>query len=494
MVTDAQVRLLRQKRMESKTMEAAAAAAAMSVRSAQKWQGGPLPSERRRPRHWRTWPDAFAEVWDTEVVPLLRSDEKGVLQAGTLLEVLDEKHPGQFGISQLRTLQRKLRDWRALHGPEKEVFFPQKHPPGREAQMDFTHATELGVTIRGALLEHLLFEFVLSFSGWTWSEVAFGETFEALSAGVQGAVWELGGSPAVARTDNLSAATHELRLSGGRAFNRRWKALLDHYEMTPTRINPGESHEDGVVEQKHNRTKSALAQALVLRGSSDFESLSAYQAFLREVIAAGNRRVAEKLAAERPHLRPLPLAPVASYTKFAARVARWSTVGFAGRHYSVPSRLIGHVVEARQYPDTVEVYYRGQLVETMPRIRGEGGARIDYRHVIWSLVRKPGAFARYRYREELFPSLTFRRAYDQLRAARGDRADVEYVRILHLAASTMEATVEKALDDLLARGAAFDYDAVRALASPERPAVPEVKIQQPDLGAYDRLLVAGGGL
>jgi hypothetical protein len=185
---------------------------------------------------------------------------------------------------------------------------------------------------------------------------------------------------------------------------------------------------------------------------------------------------------------------VANYTKFLARVARWSTARVAGRHYSVPSRLIGHVVDARQYPDTVEVYYRGQLVETMPRIRGEGGARIDYRHVIWSLVRKPGAFARYRYREELFPSLTFRRAYDQLRAARGDRADVEYVRILHLAASTMEATVEKALDDLLARGAAFDYDAVRALASPERPAVPEVKIQQPDLGAYDRLLVAGGGL
>ncbi len=273
MVTDAQVRLLRQKRMESKTMEAAAAAAAMSVRSAQKWQGGPLPSERKRPRHWRTWPDAFAEVWDTEVVPLLRSDEKGVLQAGTLLEVLDEKHPGQFGIGQLRTLQRRMRDWRALHGPEKEVFFPQEHPPGREAQMDFTHATDLGVTIRGALLEHLLFEFVLSFSGWTWAEVAFGETFEALAAGVQSAVWELGGSPAVARTDNLSAATHELRLSGGRAFNRRWKALLDHYQMTPTRINPGKSHEDGVVEQKHNRSKSALAQALVLRGSSDFESL-----------------------------------------------------------------------------------------------------------------------------------------------------------------------------------------------------------------------------
>lgn len=494
MVTDEQVRLLRQKRMERKTMEAGAAAAAMCVRSAQKWQSGPLPSERRRPREWRTWPDAFAEVWDTELVPLLRADKEGVLQAGTLLDVLEQKHPGKFGVAQIRTLQRRMRDWRALHGPEKEVFFPQEHPPGREAQMDFTHATDLGVTIGGVLLEHLLFELVLSFSGWTWSEVAFGETFEALSVGVQNAVWDLGGSPAVARTDNMSAATHELRLTGGRAFNRRWKALLDHYEMTPTRINPGKSHEDGVVEQKHNRTKRALAQALVLRGSTEFDSLSAYQAFVREVVAAGNRRVAEKVAAERPHLRPLPPSRVPSYTKFLVRVARWSTICVAGRHYSVASRLIGHVVEARQYPDTVEVYYRGQLAETMDRIRGEGGAHIDYRHVIWSLVRKPGAFARYRYREELFPTLTFRHAYDRLRSTRGDGADVEYVRILHLAASTMETTVEKALNELLARDAAFDYDAVRALANPERPAIPEVKIADPDLGVYDRLLAAGGGL
>jgi hypothetical protein len=183
---------------------------------------------------------------------------------------------------------------------------------------------------------------------------------------------------------------------------------------------------------------------------------------------------------------------VATYTKFLPRVARWSTVRVASRHYSVPSRLIGHVVEARQHPDTVEIYYRGQLVETMPRVRGEGGARIDYRHVVWSLVRKPGAFARYRYREELFPTVTFRRAYDVLRSSRGDRADVEYVRILHLAASTMQTTVEKALEELLGRGGAFDYDAVRALARPEQATIPDIRIPPPDLGVYDRLLAAGG--
>jgi len=183
-------------------------------------------------------------------------------------------------------------------------------------------------------------------------------------------------------------------------------------------------------------------------------------------------------------------APVPDYSTYAARVRRWSTVRVGGRTYSVPSRLIGHLVEIRQHPDVVEVLYRGRTVETMPRLRGDCDARIDYRHVIWSLVRKPGAFARYRYREELFPTLTFRRAYDLLRT-RGERADVEYLRILHLAASTMEQQVEAALDALLSDGTPLDFEAVRALVSPAAPVVPHVAIPAPDLFAYDRLLVGG---
>jgi len=386
-------------------------------------------------------------------------------------------------------LQRRLRDWRAIHGPEKEVFFEQVHVPGREAAFDFTHATELGVTVRGTLLVHLLFEFVLSFSGWTRVSLAYAETFEALVAGLQGALWDLGGAPEVVRSDNLSAATHELRLTGGRELTKRFQAILDHYGLRSTRISPGESHENGVVEQRHFRTKQAIAEALVVRGTRDFDSTKAYSAFVRDVIDRGhNRKVADALAMERATLRPLPSAPVPSYTTYRSRVRRWSTIRVGGRTYSVPSRLIGHEVEVRQHPDVVEVHYRGRLVETMPRVRGEGAARIDYRHVIWSLVRKPGAFAGYRYREELFPTLVFRRAYDVLRAARGDRADVEYVRTLHLAASTLEADVERALATLLERAEPFDYAAVKALASSEQPTVPAVAIPAVDLGAYDRLL------
>lgn len=494
MVTDAQVRLLRRKLDEGKRQEGAAAVAGMSVRSARRWQRGALPSQARAPRHWRTRKDPFADVWESEVVPLLESDKDGELQATTILEVLEAARPGRFGPAHLRTLQRRIRDWRALYGPDRQVYFEQVHPPGREAAVDFTHATELGVTILGQLLRHLLFLFRLSFSKWTWVDLAFGETYEALVSGVQGAVWDLGGVPHVLRSDNLSAATHELKRSGGRALTRRFNAVLEHYGMESTRIRAGESHENGIVEKAHDLVKSAVAQALVLRGSKDFRSVEAYLSFVREVVErTHNRHVAEHLVEERRFLKPLPTSRVPSYTVHRPTVRRWSTIRVGGRTYSVPSRLIGHEVEVRQHPGLVEVRYHDRVVETMPRLRGEKDHQIDYRHVISSLVRKPGAFARYRFREELFPSLTFRRTYDVLCQHRGQRADVEYVRVLHLAATTMESQVEAALVGLLEAGQPFDYAAVQAAVVPDRPAIPEVRIAPPDLAMYDRL-VAGAGL
>ena len=221
MVSDAQVRLLRQKRMDGKTQAAAAATAGMSLRTARAWDTGPVPSVTKQPRDWRTRPDPFAAVWPAEIEPLLHRDRKGVLEAKLVLAELCKRYPEQFHAGQARTLQRRFRDWRARHGPEPEIFFEQVAVPGREAAIDFTHATELAVTIAGESLPHLLFEFVLRYSGWTWVAVAFGETFEALVAGVQGALWALGGVPAVLRSDNLSAATHELKRSGGRDLTVR---------------------------------------------------------------------------------------------------------------------------------------------------------------------------------------------------------------------------------------------------------------------------------
>jgi len=485
MITDEQVKLLRQKRMNGLKQETAAAVAGMSVRSARKWEKGPLPSEARQPRTWRTREDPFVDVWESDVVPLLEADTKGVLEAPTILEELEARHPGRFSGKELRTLQRRLREWRAVSGPEQEVFFPQEHPPGREGVVDFSHAVKLGVTIAGELLAHLLFAFKLSFSGWCWFQIAFGETYEALVEGLQGALWDLGGVPELVRHDNLSAATHELKRSGGRSLTSRFRDVLDHYGLKSTRINAGEAHENGVAEKGNDLIKRAVAQALVLRGSRDFSSLREYQEFLGGVAGRLNRSILGKLEHERLALRGLPSSPVPPYTTHTAKVRRWSTVRVGHRVYSLPSRLIGHEVTLRQHANHLEVYYRDRLVETMVRLRGDQDARIDYRHVIWSLVRKPGAFARYRYREELFPTLVFRRAYDALRRFRGERADVEYVRILHLAASTMEADVETALSSLLESGERFDYARVKALASPEPIRVPRLSLPEPDLAVYD---------
>jgi transposase len=493
MVSDRQVRLLRKKRMENKTLEAAASAAGMSERTARTWQRGPLPSETKQARTWRTRPDPFVEVWETEIEPLLMADTEGKLEAKTIFSELCRKRPDVFEPGQLRTLQRRVREWRAERGPDKEVYFPQQHAPGRMASMDFTHATELGVTIAGVLFVHLFFQLVLAYSGWRFVDLAFGETFEALVKGLQGGLGALGGVPERVRQDNLSAATHELAKTGGRALTRRFAEVVAHYGFEASRIRPGESHENGVVEKAHHLLKSALEQALIVRGSRDFPTVEAYMAFVARVVEERFHQGREALLSEeRAALKPLPSSRVPEYTRVLVTVRKWSTIPVGGNIYSVPSRLIGHEVEARVYADVVEVRYGTKIVETMPRLRGESAHRIDYRHVIWSLVRKPGAFAAYRYREDLFPSLVFRQAYDALRVRRGDRADVEYVRVLHLAASTGEHAVEQALAALLGRGEGFDYAAVKALAQPETPAVPALRIGAPDLGQYDALLAAGG--
>ncbi len=346
------------------------------------------------------------------------------------------------------------------------------------------------MTVGGQVLRHLLFEFVLVYSKWTWVCVAFSETFEALVDGLQRALWALGGVPSELLTDNLSAATHELKGGSGRGLTRRFADVCDHIGLQKVRrINPGKSNENGAIEVRHRLTKKILEQALVLRGSRDFDSLEKYERFVQGAIERmHNRHVTEALAEERALLRELPARRLPAYTSSTPRVRKWSTIRVRSRIYSVPSRLIGHEVEARLYPDTVEVWYRRERVGIFPRLRGEGGHRIDYRHIIGSLARKPGAFANYRFREDLFPTLVFRRAYDALLSSHGARADVEYVRILKLAADTMEAKVDATLAILLDRHESFDYLDVEALVRPCEPEVPLISIPAPDLRGYDELI------
>lgn len=490
MVTDAQVKLYREKLASGRTRQAAAAAADMTAKTARKWEVGPLPSQCRKERAWRTRQDPLEGAFERLVVPLLEDDKEGELQATTILDALKEA-PGAEVVrdAHLRTLQRRIREWRVKFGPEREVFFEQVHPPGREVQVDFTHCEELGVTVSGVPFPHLLFEMILSYSGWRFVQLAYSETYEALVRGLQDGFWTLGGLPQVARSDNLSAATYQLHGTDKRKPTKRFQGVLTHFGLEYTRIVAGKSNQNGKVEKAHDILKTALRQALKMRGSLDFRSIDAYLAFVEVVRERLNARAADRLAEERRHLRPLRVSRLPTYTDVPVKVARWSTVRVAENTYSVPSRLIGHEVVARLHADSIDVIYRGHQVDTFPRLRGRSQHRINYRHIIHSMVAKPGAFARYRYREDLFPSVDFRRAYDTLRHYRGERADVDYVRILHLAATTMEAEVEAALQLLLQTQRAFDFGDVKSLVdiSPRPPAA-QVQPFTPDLKQFDNLL------
>ena len=474
---------------KGESLSSAALRSGMSENTARRYREGGLPGQRRVVRQYRTRPDPFAGVWP-EIERML--EQAPGLEAVTIFELLRGRPELSFSDGQLRTLQRRIRRWRASQGPEREVMFAQEHRPGEYAQSDFTSMTELGICLAGEPFDHLVFHFVLPYSNWETGGICFSESFEALIGGFQAAVWELGKVPKLHRTDNLSAATHELG-DGGRTFNERYLGALAHYQVQPDCNTPGRGHENGDVEQAHHRFKRAVQQALLLRGSREFSSRAEYEMFLGEIFSGRNRGRADKLLEELERMRDLPLSRLDDFRRERVRVSVFSTLRVANNVYSVASRLIGEWVDIRLYAERIEVHFAGERVAEMDRLRGRGHAAIDYRHLIWSLIRKPGAFARYRYREALFPSLVFRQTYDALEGRHGARADVEYMRILHLAASTGESAVEGVLAALLESGELRDFAQVQTALRPVRLEPPVCRIDPPDLRVYDECIAAAGG-
>lgn len=491
MKTDAEVLLMKRERAKGRTQEQAAARAGMSVRTARQYeQRGKLPSQLQQPRTYQTRPNPFAADW-----PWIQAQLAGdaALQATTLFTLLCDRYPGRYQAIQLRTLQRHIAAWRLAHGPAKEVIFPQVHRPGERAQSDFTHMTDLGITLGGALFPHLLFHLVLTYSNVEAIHVCLSESFEALAEGLEASLWQLGGVPGQHRTDHLSAAIRPLDADGRAQATDRYAALMAHYGMVPTTNTAGEAHENGDVEQAHYRFKQAVDQALRVRGGRDFADRPAYARFLQDLVRQRNLTRQARFDEERQALRPLPTTPLAPCREVRVAVTRFSTIQVLRNTYSVPSRLIGGSVLVRVHAETLDLYHGTTHLLTLPRLLGQHQQRIDYRHLSWSLVRKPGAFAQYRYRDELFPTLPFRQAYDALLATRPERADREYVRLLHLAASTSEAEVEAALTLLREQATPPTFDAVRELVQPATAVgVPMLTPAVLDLGIYDQLLAAGG--
>ena len=487
MVTDSQVRRLMKLINKEPSLAVAAAKAGMDEKTARKYRDlGRLPSEITAEHNWRTREDPFVDVWD-DVRAMLEVNPG--LQAKTVFAYLKSQHSGRFQDGQLRTLQRRMKTWRALEGPAKEVFFPQVHYPGALSQSDFTSMDSLGVTIDGAPFPHLVYHFVLTYSNWETGTVCFSESFESLSVGLQNALWELGGVPVTHQTDRLSAAVH--KMENPEEFTSAYRALLRHYGLEGRKIQARKANENGDVEQRHHRFKQAVDQALLLRGSRNFPDRETYETFLGEIVSQLNSGRTKRFSEETQVLRRLPQNRLDAFKRISVRVRPGSTIRVQHNVYSVHSRLIGEMVDVRIHPEHVEVWYAQRMVEKLPRLRGTGKHRVDYRHIIEWLVRKPGAFANYRYRADLFPSSRFRMGYDALKADPRSRADKDYLKILELAAKEGESVVEWVLRLLLDAEQPLTGNAVEDLVryyAEEPEEMAEVEIEEVDLESYDSLL------
>jgi hypothetical protein len=472
---------------QSKTFKTAAAKAGMSEKTARKYRrSGKLPSQCKPIHDWKTYEDVFEDNWPW-VQDFLETNS--ALEAKTLFETLQREHPGKYQDGQLRTFQRRVKQWRALHGPANEVFFPQVYKPGQWCESDFTRMKKLGVTINGLPFEHMLYHFVLCWSNWETGMVCFSESYESLSTGLQNALWKLGGVPKYHRTDNLTCAVNPV--GNPEVFTDNYRGLANHYGFESHRIQPGCPHENGDIEQRHNRLKKAVDQALMLRGSRDFSSRQEYERFLEKLFDQLNAGRRKRLQQELKVLRSLPRRRYQDFTEVQCRVSRFSTIRVLKSSYSLHSRLIGERVKVRIYAEYIEVWYAQRKIEVLSRLRGENGHCINYRHVIDWLVRKPGAFENYWYKDDLFPTSQFRITYDLLRNQYGPkRANKQYLKILELAAKNGETLVNDILRFLINQADEINFEIVLQMVTSRQqpPSITEVNVQAVDLTVYDQLL------
>jgi len=398
------------KRQQGKSQETAAACAAISERSGRRIEKGArhsIPGE----RYWRTREDPLEGIWEKELVPLLEKESQ--LTGLTLWEYLEDEHAGKFPYKVLRTLQRRVKHWKATQGPDKAVIFRQSVPAGQQGLSDFSHPnTE--ITIQGEAFTHLLYQFRFAYSGWRYVQITLGgESYSALADGLQSALFRAGGSPIEHRTDSLTAAfnnsVEEQKLT------QAYEALCTHYNLQATRNNRGVSHENGAIECAHGSFKRRLDQALKLRGSCDFATIKDYQAFLDTVTDRLNKRCQSRFKDEQLALQPLPSERFMDYSELSLKVTRSSTLEVKRVLYTVPSRLIGENVRVHVYHDRLALFV-GQtltslLARVYPKAGQERGRCIDYRHIIHSLSAKPQAFRFLQFRDELLPTETYRKLW-----------------------------------------------------------------------------------
>ena len=486
MVTDYQYRRLKKLNNKEKTKTIAASKAGMDVKTARKYLGLDIPpSEMKKPHAWRTRQDPFKDVWPG-IKQKLRVNYR--FEAKVLFEYLQRSSPGKYEDGQLRTFQRKVKNWRATEGPPREVFFPQEHIPGEACQSDFTGMNKLGIMIQGQAFDHLVYHFVLPYSNWETGTICFSESMESLLEGFQNAMFQLGGVPQQHQTDSLSSAVRNT--SHPKTFTDRYSALLRHYGLKGKKTNPVSPNENGDIEQSHHRFKRAVEQSLLLRGSSNFLSREDYEVFLKTVFNQLNQSRKKRFSEEVSRLRQLPVRRMEACERLKMKVGPSSTIRVKHNVYSVHSRLIGERIEVRLYAERLDIWYGQKQVYTVPRLRGEEKANINYRHIIDWLIRKPGAFNHYRYRQALYPTHRFRMVFDILTAEEPDLGHKQYLKLLYLAAYENEAAVDAVLDQLLRTGQEITAKTVKTLLTQKTKirVIQDVKVSEIALQDYDVLL------
>ena len=487
MITLQQYGRLQREYARSQNMSVSALKAGVDRRTARKYLNAQqTPAELGQPHDWRTRPDPLAKVWPAAVALLEGAPE---LEAKTIFEFLCERPENGLDPCHLRTFQRRVRHWRATRGPAKEIMFPQCHQPGDLLEMDWTHAGELQVTVEGRPLEHLLCHGTLAYSNWEWAVRCQSESFLSLVCGLQACFQRLGGVTKYVLTDNSSAATHEI-VGGKRDYNSEYLGVCEHYDYEPITIAVGCPNEQGDIESANRHLKRRLEQHLLLRGHRDFPSAEAYDGFVEEVLIRANQTRQQRLGEEVARLRALPPTRLAEYRELSAYVGSGSTMRVKNITYSVPSQLVGQTVRVERYEAELKVYLGRELVVRLPRQNGDRGARIDFRHVVVALLRKPGAFRNYQHREALYPAPVYRRAYDALVAAHGERGGViEYLLVLKLAAELGVETVAARVEPRLAQEG--KWRAAELGGSAGREAPPVLSPLTPELASYDLFLGSG---
>ena len=494
--TDAQVRLLMRERNHGKTQQQAAVKVNLrSRKTVQKHeQLGQLPSELKEARGYRTRTDPFEKDWAEVEAKLAVAPE---LEAKAIFEWLCERDGSQYQEGQLRTLQRRISHWRALNG-NPTLTLDQLHRPGEVLQSDGTCMNELEVTLQGEPFDHILFHSVLPYSNWEWGRVVQSESLLSIRLGLQSALLKLGYVPQAHQTDHTTAATHKLgavdarKSAHERGYNEEYLQLLAHYGLEARTIHLSSPNENGDVESSNGGLKRAVKQHLLLRGSRDFESLEAYETFLFDVMDKRNAARQNKVAEEIAFMKPLTAKPWPQMCELNVRVGQNGILRVGSNGYSVPSGLKGRRVTVRIYEWHIEVWYANQRLESMPRVPGAHHYQINYRHVIDSLLRKPGGFRNYRYREHLFPLDVFRQAWEALNRRLPPRqADLTYLRILKQAAFGLEADVAQALTLLLEQSPIhWDENTVLELTGglAATQSIPSLAPQTANLSLYDQFL------